>query len=237
MIAERSEDSNKTEKATTSHSNEDNHTLLVATTKNQKLLEASAIIPQASSEAISDDVISIVSEEYPTDRGLFIDNVSSDQKYFILTHGSCRPTGPFPKNCHGRSFSSVFYNKKTKSGVTIETFWLCYSPKLDSVYCEPCWLFGSDNITATNWRSGICDWQGLSKKIKLHEKSNAHIQACFAKEQWVQNKGIDSDLEISCTKERNFWREVLERLINITLKLATNGVAFRGHRENFEENY
>jgi hypothetical protein len=34
-----------------------------------------------------------------------------------------------------------FITKQNKAGVEIPVLWLCYSPKLDAAYCEPCWLF------------------------------------------------------------------------------------------------
>ncbi len=46
------------------------------------------------------------------------------------------------------------------------------SPKLDAVYCEPCWLFSEERKAKDNWREhGVRDWRGLSKKIKIHENS------------------------------------------------------------------
>jgi len=49
--------------------------------------------------------------------------------------------------------------------------------KLNMAYCEPCWLF-SDQNTNNNWKDGISDWQGLSKKIKDHVISYNHMHAC-----------------------------------------------------------
>ena len=38
-------------------------------------------------------------------------------------------------------------------------------------------------------------------------------------------------------KDKLFWREVLKRLVKITLRLAFNGQSFRGHRENIDDIY
>ena len=36
---------------------------------------------------------------------------------------------------------------------------------------------------------------------------------------------------MGCQKENYFWREVLKRLVKITLRLACHGQSFRGHQE------
>jgi len=38
-------------------------------------------------------------------------------------------------------------------------------------------------------------------------------------------------MELSIQNECNFWRQVLDRVINVTLTLATSKLFFRGHRE------
>lgn len=85
----------------------------------------------------------------------------------IISAKSCRPTGPFVRDPlqNNRKFSANFYTFISKYG-PVERAWLCYSPKLDAVYCEPCWLFSTEQHN--NWHHGVRDWQGLSKKIKLH---------------------------------------------------------------------
>jgi len=50
-------------------------------------------------------------------------------------------------------------------------------------------------------------------------------------EQWRLNKTLTAEMEESLRKEANYWRQVIERIINVTLMLATSNLAFRGHRE------
>ncbi|XP_025405784.1 zinc finger MYM-type protein 1-like, partial [Sipha flava] len=38
-------------------------------------------------------------------------------------------------------------------------------------------------------------------------------------------------MELSIQNECKFWRQVLDRVINVTLTLATSNLSFRGHRE------
>lgn len=173
-------------------------------------------------------------ERYPTDRGHFEENVlDASVKNYILTMGSCKPSGPFPKNKHNRSFSDVFYHSQTKAGVKLPRMWLCYSPKRDCAYCEPCWLFGDRHSAQYNnaWVNGVSDWGHLSQKIECHESSQAHVAACVVFEQWKLHGTIDKHLERDIRNAALFWRGVLERIVNVTLTLASCNLSFRAHRE------
>ena len=163
--------------------------------------------------------------------------LTDDVKKTIILSDSCRPRGPFKRDPsqHNRMFSEEFYRTSTTYGF-IERLWLCYSPKLDAAYCEPCWLFSTDKNES--WRKkGVRDWQGLSKKIKVHEKSQHHVRSCCIYEKWKNNQTIDTYLEEQIRYESNFWVQVLERLVNITLMLSKNCLSFRGHREKLYEEY
>ncbi|XP_065665392.1 uncharacterized protein LOC136086828 [Hydra vulgaris] len=110
-----------------------------------------------------------------------------------------------------------------------QRFWLCYSKILDSAYCEPCWLFSNDKNN--QWRTGVRDWKGLSKKIKSHANSLKHIEACQVYDHWKQKRTLNEDTETIIRHKASFWKMVLERLFNITLMLTKNSLAFRGHSE------
>lgn len=43
-----------------------------------------------------------------------------------------------------------------------------------------------------------------------------------------ENKSIDAGLQIQIAAERKHWKKVLERLIEITIFLGKNNLAFRG---------
>jgi hypothetical protein len=51
-------------------------------------------------------------------------------------------------------------------------------------------------------------------------------------DQWRQNKTSSAELEDSMRKEAKYWRQVIDRIINVTLTLAWSNAAFRGHGEN-----
>lgn len=107
-----------------------------------------------------------------------------------------------------------------------------YSISKDRIYCFCCVLFGCDDVPL---RRGTNVWEGLTKKLHEHEVGKSH-QKCL--DDWVTlRKGISrkqtiDDHELSIfQKERNFWREVLERLIDIVIFLSERNMAFRGSEE------
>lgn len=169
-----------------------------------------------------------------TDIGLFPGNLDIETKRKIICSKPCRPLGPFPKDtASNRSFSTEYYSVVTKTGQKLERTWLCYSEIKNSVYCEPCWLFSdrADPNFKGKWCDGtINDWQGLSKKIKKHENSVIHLNACEVYSRWKKNK-IDFHFKVDIEK----WRKILTRIIDVILTLSMCNLAFRGHREDIQE--
>lgn len=170
-----------------------------------------------------------VGSPFSTDRALFPEQLSEEEKRKILVSGPCRPPGPFPKDGHtNRSFSSKYYCILTKTGQKIERFWLCYSKILNAVYCQPCWLF-SESGPMHPWCNGsICDWKGLSKKIKTHENSAMHLKACTTYSIWEKSKTVDNFF----TESNKTIKQILIRILDVTRTLAVCNLPFRGHREN-----
>jgi hypothetical protein len=120
-------------------------------------------------------------QEYPTDKGHYDDIIlSAKVKTFIISTGTCQCKGPFPKDEKNRSFSCAYYKNETTTSQPFTLMWLNYSLKKDCAYCLPCWLFSKSGNNKSGWADGIRDWQGLSRKIKDHGKSNDHILACMS---------------------------------------------------------
>lgn len=134
-------------------------------------------------------------EQYPSDRANFpVDLTDPTVKRTVLDLGSCKPDGPFPRDKNGRGFSKEYYCKRSKLGCKVPRKWLCYSPKMDCVYCEQCWLFSDRRCPShqLSWTLGINDWQGLSGKIKKHESSRAHLAACVVFDTWKNDGTVDA---------------------------------------------
>lgn len=177
----------------------------------------------------------IEAEKYPTDKANFKDTILTDElKRFIIAKSPCQPHVAFPKDTKNRSFSIHYYKAHSQSGISTPRKWLCYSVKENKAYCEPCWLFSKLRVS---FGDGTSDWQSLSKKIAKHSSAASHIMSCYIFDQWKTSKGLDSTMNKTLREKSNFWRQVLYRLIDITLGLAKNMLAFRGHSENISDTY
>ncbi|XP_078506693.1 zinc finger MYM-type protein 1-like [Lissotriton helveticus] len=176
---------------------------------------------------------------YPSDRGNFLDKPWHDTELlrFVIASGPCTPRGPFPRDNKNRCFSTNYYYKENRTGDKTPRLWLCYSLKMDSAYCEPCWLFGDRKLSSYQqaWATGIKYWQGISRKIKEHEMTHSHLAACAVHGRWRQDETIDTQLESDYKEQVNYWTLILSRIIDVTLLLSTCNLPFRGHREKLKE--
>ncbi|XP_078507675.1 zinc finger MYM-type protein 1-like [Lissotriton helveticus] len=176
---------------------------------------------------------------YPSDRGNFLDKPWHDAELrrFVIRSGPCKPIGPFPRDNKNRCFSTKYYYKENRTGDKTPRLWLCYSLKMDSAYCEPCWLFGDRTLSSYQqaWANGIKDWQGMSREIKEHEMTRSHLVACAVHGRWRQDETIDTQLESDYKEQVNYWTQILSRIIDIALLLSTCNLPFRGHREQVKE--
>jgi len=64
--------------------------------------------------------------------------------------------------------------------------------------------------TSCSWTNGINDWEHISEKIKLHEKSLSHIKACLTADRWERNNTLSEDLKSQINIEVGFWRQVIK---------------------------
>ncbi|GAA6106326.1 collagen alpha-5(VI) chain-like isoform X1 [Tachysurus ichikawai] len=151
---------------------------------------------------------------------------------FCCSIGPCQAVAGFPKNPQGWSFQSQWYagNK-----------WLEYSLEKDAMYCFSCRLFlTEDKFKArTAWRtSGVVNWRKAVEKIHEHSTTEAHMismvrWANYRKGPLVEAfKAQAAECGLQNKKERQKNREILFRLIDITVYLARQGLAFRGHDES-----
>jgi hypothetical protein len=80
---------------------------------------------------------------------------------------------------------------------------------------------------------GFDDWFHLSRATKIgHEVSKAHIEACQVYKQWELHGTIYEVNEADIRRQANYWTQVLDRIVNVTITLACNNIAFRGHKEH-----
>ncbi|CAH0405833.1 unnamed protein product [Chilo suppressalis] len=106
-----------------------------------------------------------------------------------------------------------------------------YSPSTGKVYCFPCVLFG-DAQKQSQFQTGFSDWKNVSHRIQSHENNATHrvcVQTLISRRR-VQGR-IDTSLEITVNKEREYWVKVLQRVVSVIKFLSTRGLAFRGDNE------
>ena len=72
-------------------------------------------------------------------------------------------------------------------------------------------------------------------KIKSHEKTTVQGVTCSAFAQWKTGQQIDREHQKAIQKEVTFWRQVLLRIVNIIMTLATMTLAFKGHHESVSD--
>ena len=139
---------------------------------------------------------------------------------------------PYNNTTPRRRFSSNNYKRVLPNGESVSRSWLVYSGESDQVFCFYCKLFGK---TLSPFCSGINTWEGFSKKLKDHENGISHQECCS---QWmllaegIRNSSTIDKREMNIFfDERRFWRNFLERLIDIALFLSERNLAFRGSEE------
>ena len=170
----------------------------------------------------------------PDDPCEWPESISDAQRCDIVKRGPYQLIMNFPYNntTPRRRFSSNHYKRVLPNGESVSRSWLVYSGESDQVFCFCCKLFGK---TLSPFCSGINTWEGFSKKLKDHENGISHQKCCS---QWMlPAEGIRNSSTIDKRKmniffnERRFWRNVLERLIDIALFLSERNLAFRGSEE------
>jgi len=201
-------------------------------------------------ELAQDDVCTLIDRchDYPSDPYLFIDIVLTPQIIRTLIEiGPCQPgfnnnDYVFEENESGKKFSSKWYYKDVKSGMSCKRNWLVYSPKANKMFCFPCFLFRSVSQHSYQWskpNKGVTNFRKGYEKIIKHEKSKDHREA--ENEYLILKSRISKDITIQHNlikvqkSQIEFNRSVLKRLIDLSLFLSTNGLPFRGHREDINQ--
>ncbi|CAN7983404.1 unnamed protein product, partial [Ixodes hexagonus] len=136
-----------------------------------------------------------------------------------------------------RQLSKDWFFEVMPNGQKILRSWMVYSPVSGKLYCFCCRLFASHATeTTSKFITGFQAWWKLNPKVQDRERSEEHLR-CL--EQWKTleirlrlQKTIDTEIIQSLETEQRKWRDILHRLLDITLFLAKQNPAFRGHRED-----
>ena len=81
-------------------------------------------------------------------------------------------------------------------------------------------------------KNGFSNWKKGDEKISGHENSSVH-QVCTMK--WLHRLNNKTNINKQLTKqlevEKNYWIDILKRVVEAIRFLSTRGLAFRGGHE------
>ncbi|XP_063302374.1 zinc finger MYM-type protein 1-like [Pelobates fuscus] len=136
-----------------------------------------------------------------------------------------------------RQLTTAWFYKALPNGEKILRTWMVYSPSKQSLFCFCCRLFAvDDKVTgASSFVTGFQLWWKLNPKVSDHEASEQHL-TCLEKWKTLRaglklQKCIDHVHQTTVGREKRKWRDILHRLLDVTLFLAHQNLPFRGHRE------
>lgn len=141
------------------------------------------------------------------------------------------------KGTHRSLTTSWFYTSSSDETKVLRK-WMIYSTSSNKLYCFCCRIFATHSDLHRTFVSGFDQWWKLNPKIAQHESCNEHLsnfekwKTLFVRLQ--SEKTIDHVTQKEMNVETKKWRDILHRLLQTTLFLAKQNLAFRGHREDFE---
>nr|XP_047143104.1 52 kDa repressor of the inhibitor of the protein kinase-like [Hydra vulgaris] len=124
----------------------------------------------------------------------------------------------FPRDQKERKFPTYIFLEEQRNGEKVIRDWLVWSKAVASLFCFPCSLFGSPNLTRPgvqssflSWNGGIHgNWRKLSDRVKSHQQSDFH-RNCYL--QWKtatihlkSQKSIEHQLEKQIGDETKRWK-------------------------------
>lgn len=187
------------------------------------------------------------------DPGLWPDKLTDSDRVNIISVMAER--APFtekakdmPKDIEGRAFPNyLLYSKSPNGREKNERDWVTFSKSKEALFCLPCLLFSSElekrSCSALNSKDGMkittIRWRKLYDRFPEHERSSAH-QHCFWKWKNLQKSvlkgmGVDSQQQKIIQSEIEKNKALLERLLNVTLFLASRNLSFRGNTNRLDE--
>ncbi|XP_055908461.1 zinc finger MYM-type protein 1-like [Eupeodes corollae] len=157
--------------------------------------------------------------EYQNDIGIW-QNINNEIQDFWCARD--------PNEC--QNFECDF-SASSRYGGKIKREWLMYSPSTGKVFCFPCVLFGEEQ-SRSQFKTGFSDWKNATDRMQAHENNSKHQECVHTLISRRRIHGrIDTSLEISINKEREYWTQILQRLVSVIKFVSSRGLPFRGDDE------
>uniref|UniRef100_A0A3B1IJ48 TTF-type domain-containing protein n=1 Tax=Astyanax mexicanus TaxID=7994 RepID=A0A3B1IJ48_ASTMX len=185
------------------------------------------------------------------DPGLWPDKLTAQQRETLVCRLASERvdlTKVAPKDKEGKAFPDYLqYVKSANMREKIRRDWLIHSDSAKALFCIPCLLFSHEQTrpskSALNSKDGLklsdIKWQKMYRKFPEHEKHTPHKQ-CYVKWKSLQHSllvatGVDGHLQKQLQTEAEKHTKILERLLDVTLHLASRNLAFRGKTSNLDD--
>lgn len=160
-----------------------------------------------------------------------------DLESAVVSGPELHPTN-FPSDSTGRLFPTSLLSCRMPNNEVIPREWLVWSNNRQALFCFPCRLFSlqpesvRSRFASINGYSKDLKWKKLYDKIPEHQNSSGHKE-CYLKwknmETLFENRGtIFQSLETQINDEISNWKQILNRLLDVTLFLSERGLPFRG---------
>ena len=157
-----------------------------------------------------------------------------------VVRGPAKHPSAFPKDSNGRNFPVSLLHVDLPNGEKVPRDWLVWSRSKQGLHCFCCRLFYFGPANTKPLLAEPCgvsnkDWKKLYDRVNDHHKSPIH-RDCYVKWRALQTRlnqeaAIDETLNKAIETERQTWRKILHRILDVTLFLAERGLAFRGSTE------
>lgn len=170
---------------------------------------------------------------------LELDIISTDDIEEAIKHGPQSFPQSIPQDETGYTFPITLLHTRMKNCEKLARDWLVWSHVKQAVFCFPCRLFSKlpsacrSSLASHKGYSTCKKWKKLYNKVPEHESSTNHKE-CYL--QWRQTEkrfsiesSIDHLLAKNLQSEIDYWRKILQRIIDVVLFLGERGLALRGN--------
>lgn len=168
------------------------------------------------------------------------EGLNSDEIKLLVEKGPKRDTtivyGPYDvSGRNGRRFSAALYTRTLSNMEKCDREWLVYSREVDKLFCFCCKVFRNGVPKGGLDGEGYHDWHHANTRVKEHEVSLDHLTNMYKwfdmRKRLELNETIDKVQYEQLKIERDYWKQVIFRIIALVKFLAKHNLAFRGHKE------